>query len=133
MQGREDGGIERRRRLPEVALEDVVEAVNAGFRDGEAIAGEIPTMRGGAKVTTADPEATYDALAKYSTDKGQFDVLLEASGNERALRGAEHPAAGRLHPARDNVARFALPARSTQNGAPSDGHTSCVPPRAGRG
>jgi L-idonate 5-dehydrogenase len=29
-----------------------------------------------------------DALAQYSADKGQFDVLLEASGNERALRGA---------------------------------------------
>jgi ATP-dependent Clp protease ATP-binding subunit ClpB len=36
--------------------------------DGEAIAGEIPRLRGGAKVTTADPEATYDALAKYGTD-----------------------------------------------------------------
>ena len=36
--------------------------------DGDAIAGEIPTLRGGAKVTNADPEATYDALAKYSTD-----------------------------------------------------------------
>src|SRR5664280_1980829 len=36
--------------------------------DGEAIAGEIPALRGGAKVTTADPEATYDALAKYSAD-----------------------------------------------------------------
>src|SRR5450759_4790454 len=36
--------------------------------DGAAIAGEIPVLRGGAKVTTADPEATYDALAKYSTD-----------------------------------------------------------------
>src|SRR5674476_1285529 len=36
--------------------------------DGEAVAAEIPTLRGGAKVTTADPEATYDALAKYSAD-----------------------------------------------------------------
>ena len=27
-----------------------------------------------------------EALARYATDKGQFDVLLEASGNERALR-----------------------------------------------
>jgi len=36
--------------------------------DGEAIAGEIPRLRGGAKVTTADPEDTYDALAKYSAD-----------------------------------------------------------------
>jgi len=29
-----------------------------------------------------------DALAAYSAEKGQFDVLFEASGNERALRGA---------------------------------------------
>jgi L-idonate 5-dehydrogenase len=29
-----------------------------------------------------------DALAAFAADKGQFDVLLEASGNERALRGA---------------------------------------------
>jgi L-idonate 5-dehydrogenase len=29
-----------------------------------------------------------DALAPYKTDKGTFDVLFEASGNEAALRGA---------------------------------------------
>ena len=29
-----------------------------------------------------------DALAAFSADKGSFDVLFEASGNERALRGA---------------------------------------------
>jgi L-idonate 5-dehydrogenase len=29
-----------------------------------------------------------DALARYAVDKGQFDVLFEASGNERALRAA---------------------------------------------
>lgn len=29
-----------------------------------------------------------EALAKYAVDKGQFDVLFEASGNERALRAA---------------------------------------------
>ncbi|MFZ4288061.1 L-idonate 5-dehydrogenase [Variovorax sp. HJSM1_2] len=29
-----------------------------------------------------------EQLAKYSADKGSFDVLLEASGNDRALRGA---------------------------------------------
>ena len=50
--------------------------------DGEAIAGEIPIMRGGAKVTTADPEVTYDALAKYSTDltaaarEGNLDPVI---------------------------------------------------------
>jgi ATP-dependent Clp protease ATP-binding subunit ClpB len=50
--------------------------------DGEAIAGEIPRLRGGAKITTADPEATYDALAKYSTDltaaarEGKLDPVI---------------------------------------------------------
>ncbi len=29
-----------------------------------------------------------DGLKPYTTDKGQIDVLFEASGNERALRGA---------------------------------------------
>lgn len=29
-----------------------------------------------------------DALQRYEADKGHFDVLFEASGNERALRGA---------------------------------------------
>ncbi len=29
-----------------------------------------------------------DALTRYAADKGQFDVLFEASGNERALRAA---------------------------------------------
>ena len=29
-----------------------------------------------------------DALARYAAEKGQFDVLLEASGNERALKAA---------------------------------------------
>jgi L-idonate 5-dehydrogenase len=29
-----------------------------------------------------------DALKAFAADKGQFDVLFEASGNERALRGA---------------------------------------------
>lgn len=29
-----------------------------------------------------------DGLARFGADKGQFDVLFEASGNERALRGA---------------------------------------------
>jgi len=45
--------------------------------DPEAIAGEIPTLRGGAKVTTEDPEATYDALAKYGLD------LTEAARESR--------------------------------------------------
>ena len=29
-----------------------------------------------------------EGLARFAADKGQFDVLFEASGNERALRGA---------------------------------------------
>ena len=50
--------------------------------DGEALAGEIPTLRGGAKVTTENPEATYDALDKYSTDltaaarEGRLDPVI---------------------------------------------------------
>ena len=50
--------------------------------NGEAVAGEIPTLRGGAKVTTADPEATFDALAKYGTDltaaarEGKLDPVI---------------------------------------------------------
>jgi len=45
--------------------------------DPEAIAGAIPTLRGGAKVTTENPEATYDALAKYGVD------LTEAARESR--------------------------------------------------
>jgi len=45
--------------------------------DPEAIVGEIPRLRGGAKVTTEDPEATYDALAKYGLD------LTEAARESR--------------------------------------------------
>jgi len=45
--------------------------------DPEAIAGEVPALRGGAKVTTEDPEATYDALAKYGLD------LTEAARESR--------------------------------------------------
>ena len=50
--------------------------------DGEAVAGEIPTLRGGAKVTTKDPETTFDALAKYGTDltaaarEGKLDPVI---------------------------------------------------------
>ena len=59
--------------------------------DGEAVAGEIPTLRGGAKVTTADPEATYDALAKYSTDltaaarEGKLDPVIGRDAEIRRL------------------------------------------------
>ena len=35
-----------------------------------------------------DVKAQPDALAAFSADKGQFDVLFEASGNARALTGA---------------------------------------------
>lgn len=34
--------------------------------------------------------AQPDALDRYAADKGHFDVLFEASGNERALTGALH-------------------------------------------
>src|SRR5664280_2476406 len=59
--------------------------------DGEAIAGEIPALRGGAKVTTADPEDTYDALAKYSADltaaarDGKLDPVIGRDGEIRRV------------------------------------------------
>ncbi len=37
---------------------------------------------------TIDVAAQPEALARYAADKGQFDILFEASGNERALRSA---------------------------------------------
>ena len=37
---------------------------------------------------TVNVAAQPDGLAKFTAEKGQFDVLFEASGNERALRGA---------------------------------------------
>ena len=59
--------------------------------DGEAVAAEIPTLRGGAKVTTADPEATFDALAKYGTDlteaarEGKLDPVIGRDTEIRRL------------------------------------------------
>ncbi len=49
------------------------------------------TLRSAARVgadETIDVAAKPDGLAPYCLDKGSFDVLFEASGNERALRGA---------------------------------------------
>ncbi len=37
---------------------------------------------------TVNVAAQPDGLARFTAEKGQFDVLFEASGNERALRGA---------------------------------------------
>lgn len=37
---------------------------------------------------TINVAETPDGLARFTADKGYFDVLFEASGNERALRGA---------------------------------------------
>jgi L-idonate 5-dehydrogenase len=48
-------------------------------------------LRKAAKVgadETINVAETPEALARYAGEKGQFDVLLEASGNERALRSA---------------------------------------------
>jgi ATP-dependent Clp protease ATP-binding subunit ClpB len=59
--------------------------------DGEGLAGEIPVLRGGAKVTTADPEATYDALAKYGRDltaaarEGKLDPVIGRDAEIRRL------------------------------------------------
>ena len=67
-------------------------------------------------------------LAKYAADKGQFDVLFEASGNERALRAAfdvVRPRGGVVQvglsgteltlPYRDARRAFALAADRTQS------------------
>ncbi|MGL5859092.1 MAG: ATP-dependent chaperone ClpB [Angustibacter sp.] len=49
-------------------------------RDG--VLDALPRVRGGAKVTSADPESTYDALATYSVDlteaarEGQLDPVI---------------------------------------------------------
>jgi L-idonate 5-dehydrogenase len=48
-------------------------------------------LRKAAKVgadETVNVAAEPQALTRYARDKGQFDVLFEASGNERALRAA---------------------------------------------
>jgi len=50
--------------------------------DADALAQRIPAIRGGAKVDTPDPEATYDALGKYGTDltemarEGKLDPVI---------------------------------------------------------
>ncbi|GGK57249.1 ATP-dependent chaperone ClpB [Ornithinimicrobium pekingense] len=50
--------------------------------DAGAIEERIPTLRGGKKVDTADPEATFDALGKYGTDltamarEGKLDPVI---------------------------------------------------------
>ncbi len=50
--------------------------------DAGAIENAIPTTRGGAKVTSAEPEGTFDALEKYGTDltavarEGKLDPVI---------------------------------------------------------
>ncbi len=50
--------------------------------DAEAIAAAIPTTRGGAKVTSPEPEGQFDALEKYGTDltavarEGKLDPVI---------------------------------------------------------
>ena len=50
--------------------------------DAAAIEERIPTLRGGKKVDSADPEATFDALGKYGTDltamarEGKLDPVI---------------------------------------------------------
>ncbi len=50
--------------------------------DADALAERIPAIRGGARVDSQDPEATYDALAKYGTDltqaarEGKLDPVI---------------------------------------------------------
>ncbi len=52
--------------------------------DAGALEAAIPQLRGGRKVTTEQPEATFDALAKYGTDL-----------TERARQGKLDPVIGR--------------------------------------
>ena len=50
-----------------------------------------PALRSAMKVgadETVNVAADPQGLARFEADKGTFDVLFEASGNERALRGA---------------------------------------------
>ncbi len=50
--------------------------------DADALRERIPALRGGAKVDSQDPEATYDALEKYGTDltavarEGRLDPVI---------------------------------------------------------
>ncbi|MGD8149413.1 ATP-dependent chaperone ClpB [Ornithinimicrobium sp. Y1694] len=50
--------------------------------DAAALQQQIPLLRGGAKVDSADPEATFDALGKYGTDltamarEGKLDPVI---------------------------------------------------------
>ncbi|TWE11470.1 ATP-dependent chaperone ClpB [Rudaeicoccus suwonensis] len=50
--------------------------------DADAVAAAIPQARGGAKVTSAEPEGTFDALEKYGTDltaiarEGKLDPVI---------------------------------------------------------
>ena len=50
--------------------------------DAAAIEERIPALRGGKKVDSADPEATFDALGKYGTDltamarEGKLDPVI---------------------------------------------------------
>ncbi|MGB5952312.1 MAG: ATP-dependent chaperone ClpB [Ornithinimicrobium sp.] len=59
--------------------------------DAEALMQQIPVMRGGATVDSADPEATYDALVKYGTDltavarEGKLDPVIGRDGEIRRV------------------------------------------------
>src|SRR5699024_12188060 len=54
----------------------------------DAIADALPRVRGNARVTTADPEGTYNALEKYGTDltesarAGKIDPIIGRDRSE---------------------------------------------------
>src|SRR5699024_9132273 len=58
---------------------------------GDACAGALPRVRGNARVTTADPEGTYNALEKYGTDlteaarAGKIDPIIGRDGEIRRV------------------------------------------------
>ena len=64
-----------------------------------------------------------DALAAYARDKGQFDVLMEASGSQEALVAALSRAAGRRsRPGWHRSAGHAAPPRRGRQGARAARH-----------
>ncbi|NMC48585.1 MAG: AAA family ATPase, partial [Desulfovibrio sp.] len=68
----------------------IIGRVNATFRvDKNKILAALTQVRGGQRVTSADPEATYEALAKYGRDlveeakKGKLDPVI---GRDEEIR-----------------------------------------------
>ena len=50
---------------------EILRAAGAAGADRDRLLAALPNVRGSAKVTSADPEGTYQALEKYGTDMTQ--------------------------------------------------------------